>query len=88
MTAPRESFQEQLQDMFQFKLSDLDFGIHRFPRLKNDELGKGTCGQVPQMVEKAVANPAKASPPHGNTKRDRRYLFPPSAIFSPNRSEP
>ncbi len=53
MAAPREKFQELLRDLFQFDLSDLDFGIYRLFRLKKDELQKFISEQIPQAAAKA-----------------------------------
>ncbi len=38
-----------LRDLFQFDLSDLDFGIYRLLRLKKDEIEAFLTEQLPQV---------------------------------------
>ena len=40
MPTSLEKLQSLLRELFQFELSDLDFGIYRLFRLKKDELEK------------------------------------------------
>jgi len=51
--------QSLLRELFQFELSDLDFGIYRLFRLKKDELEKFLDQQIPQSVERAFADLAE-----------------------------
>src|SRR5688572_10773865 len=53
MPTSLEKLQSLLRELFQFELSDLDFGIYRLLRLKRDELDKFLSHQIPQSVEKA-----------------------------------
>jgi adenine-specific DNA-methyltransferase len=50
--------QQLLAGLFQFDLSDLDFGIYRLFRLKRDELEKFIGEQIPRAVEEAFAEVA------------------------------
>ena len=59
MPTSLEKLQSLLRELFQFELSDLDFGIYRLFRLKKDELEKFLGQQIPQSVEKAFADLAE-----------------------------
>lgn len=59
MPTSLEKLQSLLRELFQFELSDLDFGIYRLFRLKKDELEKFLGEQIPQSVEKAFADLAE-----------------------------
>lgn len=50
-----EKLQDLLRTLFQFELSDLDFGIYRLFRLKQEELKAFIEKQLPQTVDKAFA---------------------------------
>ncbi len=50
-----EKLQDLLRTLFQFELSDLDFGIYRLFRLKQEELKSFIEKQLPQTVDKAFA---------------------------------
>jgi adenine-specific DNA-methyltransferase len=50
-----EKLQELLRTLFQFELSDLDFGIYRLFRLKQDELKAFIEKQLPETADKAFA---------------------------------
>ena len=50
---PLERFQQLLRDLFQFDLSDLDFGIYRLLRLKRDEVESFLTEQLPRAVGQA-----------------------------------
>src|SRR5437867_2185273 len=50
-----QKLQELLRTLFQFELSDLDFGIYRLFRLKQDELKAFIEKQLPQTVDKTFA---------------------------------
>ena len=53
-----EKLQELLRSLFQFDLSDLDFGIYRLFRIKQDELKAFIERQLPETVEGAFAGVA------------------------------
>ena len=53
MPTSLEKLQSLLRELFQFELSDLDFGIYRLFRLKKDELDKFINDQIPQAAAKA-----------------------------------
>ena len=53
MPTSLEKLQSLLRELFQFELSDLDFGIYRLFRLKKDELDKFINEQIPQAAAKA-----------------------------------
>ena len=59
MPTSLEKLQSLLSNLFQFELSDLDFGIYRLFRLKKDELDKFISQQIPESVEKAFADLAE-----------------------------
>ena len=59
MLTSLEKLQSLLRELFQFELSDLDFGIYRLFRLKKDELDKFIGEQISQSVEKAFADLAE-----------------------------
>src|SRR5688572_2933956 len=46
-----EKLQDLLRTLFQFELSDLDFGIYRLFRLKQDELRAFIDKQLPETVD-------------------------------------
>ena len=54
--------QQLLAGLFQFDLSDLDFGIYRLFRLKRDELEKFIGEQIPRAAAEAF---------HGISAADR-----------------
>lgn len=55
MTTSLEHLQTLLRDLFQFDLSDLDFGIYRLLRLKRAEIEAFLTEQLPQQVNDAFA---------------------------------
>lgn len=57
---PLEKLQELLRSLFQFELSDLDFGIYRLFRIKQDELKAFIDRQLPETVERAFAGVASS----------------------------
>ncbi len=59
MMVSLQKLQSLLRELFQFELSDLDFGIYRLFRLRKDELDKFIGEQIPQAVEKAFADLAE-----------------------------
>ncbi len=59
MPTSLEKLQTLLRGLFQFELSDLDFGIYRLFRLKKNELEKFLGQQIPQAVEQAFADLAE-----------------------------
>ena len=59
MLTSLQKLQSLLGELFQFELSDLDFGIYRLFRLKRDELDKFIGEQIPRAVETAFADVAE-----------------------------
>jgi len=55
-----EKLQQLLGTLFQFEFSDLDFGIYRLFRLKQDELKAFIGKQLPEAVDKAFADVAES----------------------------
>ncbi len=53
MPTSLEKLQSLLRELFQFELSDLDFGIYRLFRLKKDELDKFIGEQIPAAAARA-----------------------------------
>jgi adenine-specific DNA-methyltransferase len=53
-----ERLQDLLRSLFQFELSDLDFGIYRLFRIKQDELKAFIDRQLPETVDRAFAGVA------------------------------
>jgi adenine-specific DNA-methyltransferase len=53
-----EKLQELLRTLFQFDLSDLDFGIYRLFRIRQDELKAFIDRQLPETVDRAFAGVA------------------------------
>ncbi len=53
MPTSLEKLQSLLRELFQFELSDLDFGIYRLFRLKKDELDRFINDQIPAAAAKA-----------------------------------
>lgn len=58
MPTPLEQLRGLLRELFQFDLSDLDFGIYRLFRLKQDELKLFIETQLPATVDKSLADVA------------------------------
>lgn len=55
MPTSLEKLQSLLRELFQFELSDLDFGIYRLFRLKKDELDKFIDEQIPRRRRRLLA---------------------------------
>ena len=53
-----EKLQDLLRSLFQFDLSDLDFGIYRLFRIKQEDLRAFIDRQLPETVERAFADVA------------------------------
>ena len=53
-------FQDLMRDLFQFDMSDLDFGLYRLLRLKRDEIETFLKEQLPRKVDDAFASMAQA----------------------------
>ena len=58
MQSSLEHLQTLLRDLFQFDLSDLDFGIYKLLRLKKDEIEAFLTKQLPDRVEEVFAGSA------------------------------
>lgn len=52
-------FQDLMRDLFQFDMSDLDFGIYRLLRLKRDEIEAFLQKQLPRQVDDAFSEVAE-----------------------------
>ena len=52
-------FQDLMRDLFQFDMSDLDFGLYRLLRLKRDEIETFLKEQLPRKVDEAFASMAQ-----------------------------
>ncbi len=52
-------FQDLMRDLFQFDMSDLDFGLYRLLRLKRDEIETFLREQLPRQVDEAFASMAQ-----------------------------
>ena len=52
-------FQDLMRDLFQFDMSDLDFGMYRLLRLKRDEIEIFLKEQLPRKVDEAFASMAQ-----------------------------
>jgi adenine-specific DNA-methyltransferase len=57
-TPSLQRFQGLLRDLFQFDLSDLDFGLYRLLRLKREEVEAFLTEQLPRRVEEAFREAA------------------------------
>jgi adenine-specific DNA-methyltransferase len=53
------NLQQLLRELFQFDLSDLDFGIYKLLRLKRDEIEGFLTEQLPRRVAEVFAGAAQ-----------------------------